>query len=362
MKLKKILAVLLMLACVFALASCGNQSENPSTTNPNTTTTVAQTTTSPFKQPEKTGVTIEGKSVFNKIDYTVYIPASYNSNEKTPLVMALHGGLQGTGALDQPRTVFADFIGLNEYADEYGFIAVYPRQSMENHFYGVDYWNWYSQQNRTDAEPQALYDILCEVKDEYNIDESNVFVCGFSAGGAMAEIMAVTYPEVFAGCASVAGVSYKACEAANSVAVQTMGPTKSYEELAQEIITGMGSSAQLRKLLVINGTDDTMVNPSNSVAAANAWSIAMKGIDSSIDTQVKTETAPGKNDVSYTKDIYASLNGEEICTHYQIDGMGHLWPGAKVGVSLDPFYGSDFAFDGGLNASELICQFFGLSK
>lgn len=353
MKLRRILSVLLVLILVVALASCGNQNENQTTT---------QTTTSPFTQPEKTGVTVEGKSVFNNIDYTIYIPASYNSNEKTPLVMALHGGLQGTGAIDQPRTVFADFIGLNKYADEHGFITVYPRQSMTNHFYGVDYWNWYSQQERADAEPKALYDIICEIKDEYNVDESNVFVCGFSAGAAMAEIMAVTYPDVFAGCASVAGVSYKACGAVDSVTVQTQGPTKTYEELAQEITTGMGDKAQLKKLLVINGTEDVMVNPVNSLAAANAWTIAMKGIDANVDTQIKTENATDKNDVTYTKSVYATLNGEEICTHYQINDMGHLWPGANVGVSLDPFYGMDFAFDGGIDASKLICQFFGLDK
>ena len=358
MNLKKVISVLLVLACVFALASCSNQTDDQSST----TTTTQPTTTSPYKQPEETGVTVEGKNVYYNIDYTVYIPSSYNSNQQTPLIMALHGGLQGTGAIDGPRTLFADFLGLNDYADKYGIIVVYPRQSVENHFYRVDYWNWYGQQNRTDDEPKALYDILCEVKSEYNIDQSNTYICGFSAGAAMAEIMAVTYPETFAGCCMVAGVSYKACQQVDSVTVQTMGPTKTSEELAQEITNGMGSNAALRKLLVINGTDDAMVSPKNSLAAADAWTIAMKGIDTKLDTQLKEESATGKNDVSYSKSVYASLNGEEICTHYQINGMGHLWPGAKLGVSLDPFYGTDFAFDGGIDASEIMCQFFGLDK
>ncbi|MBR5774162.1 MAG: PHB depolymerase family esterase [Clostridia bacterium] len=350
MQLKKILCVLLAFACVISLAACAADTDN---------TTV--TTTSPFAQPEKTGVTVEGKSVFYNIDYTLYIPASYNSNKKTPLIMALHGGLQGTGAIDGPRTLFADFIGLNEYADEHGFMVIYPRQSTSNHFYGIDYWSWFSNQDRTSDEPKALYDILCEVKDEYNVDESKTYICGFSAGAAMAEIMAVTYPEVFAGCASVAGVPYKACGAVDSVVVQTNGPTKTNEELAQEIITAMGDKARASKLLVINGTADVMVNTANSAAMASSWTIAMEKIDSNVKSNGKSNEAVGNNNVSYKKTVYASLNGEEICTHYEIENMGHLWPGAKVGVSLDPFYGTDFAFDGGIDTSKVICEFFGLA-
>ncbi len=357
MNFRKILSVLLVIACVIALASCGNQNETQTTTQ-----TATQTTTSPFNQPEKTGVTVEGKNIINKIDYTVYIPKNYNANEKTPVIMALHGGFQGTGAIDAPRTLFADFIGLNEYADQYGFIVVYPRQSTENHFFGIDYWNWYGQYLRDDNEPKALYDIICEVKDEYNVDENNVFVCGFSAGGAMAEIMAVTYPDVFAGCASIAGLSYKACGVADSVAVQTNGPTKTNDELAQEIINGMGDKAQVRRLLVINGTDDIAVNPLNATAASSAWAIAMEKIDSNVKSNGKYSTNVGDNNIEYKKTVYASLNGEEICTHYEVITMGHLWPGANIGVSLDPFYGSDFAFDGGIDASQIICQFFGLDK
>lgn len=356
MKLTKILSVILALACVLALTACGNQSETQTTTAADTTTTAPTT-------PDDKGKTVEGKSVFSKIDYTVYIPSTYNPDEAMPMVMALHGGYQGTLVADKSnRTLFADFTGLNEYAEKYGFIVVYPRQEASNHFYGIDYWNWDTQRSRDDIEPKALYDIVCEVKGEYSIDESNVFICGFSAGAAMAEIVAVTYPEVFSGCCILAGLSYKANEVSNAVIIQSLGPTKTNDELAQEILTGMGSSKQLKKLLVVTGTEDTMVNPKNATAAANAWATAMESIDSSLDTNITTETAIGENNVGYTKSVYASLNGEEICTLYEIDGMNHFWPGAVQGISIDPLYNVDFAFDGGINLNEVMCEFFGLDK
>lgn len=369
MKLTKILSVILALSCVLALVACGNQSKTQTTTSTvadTTTTTASSTTTTTTVAPPTSnlkGKTIEGKSVFSKIDYTAYIPSTYNPDEAMPMVMALHGGYQGTLIADKSnRTLFADFTGLNNYAEQYGFIVVYPRQEASNHFYGIDYWNWYSQQDRDDIEPKALYDIVCEVKGEYNIDESNVFICGFSAGAVMAEIVAVTYPEVFTGCCILAGVSYKANEASNAVVVQTSGPNKTNEQLAQEIITGMGSNKQIKKLLVVTGTEDIMVNPKNATAAASAWAIAMKSVKSSLNTNIKTETAIGENNVGYTKSVYASLNGEEICTLYEIDGMNHFWPGAVPGISIDPAFNTDFAFDGGINLNEVMCEFFGLDK
>lgn len=368
MKLRKILSIMLALTCILSLVACGNQSDNQTTTISDTTTTTTSdsattTTTTPPPVSDLKGKTVEGKSVFNNIDYTVYIPSTYTPDEAMPMVMALHGGGQGTYMVSTDnRTLFADFTGLNNYAEKYGFIVVYPRQSTANHSFGLDYWSWYNQQDRDDAEPKALYDIVCEVKGEYNIDESNVFVFGFSAGAAMAENIAVNYSEVFAGCCILAGLSYKVCEPKNATAVQAAGPIKTNGELAQEITTGMGDNKQIKKLLVITGTTDIMVSPKNATAAADAWAIAMKSINSSLDTSITAETVTGENNVSYTKSVYAALNGEEICTLYEIDGMNHQYPGAVPGVSIDPFYNADFAFDGGINLSEVMCEFFGLNK
>lgn len=400
MKLKKILSIMLALACILSLVACGDISEDliidedytyttrtttvPTTTKRNTstavttngsssssttagagssttTTTTTTTTATTTAKPNPTGKTVNGKSVFNNIDYTLYIPSTYKDGTDMPLVMALHGGGQGT-LMTSDRTLFANFTGLNTYAEQYGFIVVYPRQSTTNHFFGFDYWNWYNQRERNNAEPKALYDILCEVKSSYSIDDSNVFVCGFSAGAAMAANMAVTYPEVFAGCCMLAGLSYKACETNNATIVQTMGTTLTTQELANRITTGMGSNKKVGKMLIVTGTTDVMVNPSNSTSAADAWATAMKSINSSLNTTKTTKTSVGINNVEYTKSVYAKLGGEEICTLYEIKGMSHQWPGAVSGVSVVPSFGGDLAFNGGINLSKVMCEFFGLDK
>ena len=51
--------------------------------------------------------------------YIVHVPSSYDGSKPMPVVLVFHGG--GSNAEQMIR-----FCGLNEKADEVGFIAVYP--------------------------------------------------------------------------------------------------------------------------------------------------------------------------------------------------------------------------------------------
>ena len=350
MKLKTVTALILAILCLFSLVSCG-----PTNTN--------QTTTSPeYTQPAKTGGVVEGKSTFNNIDYTLYIPSSYKASENIPMLVALHGGGQGTmGDAKNNRHFFADYTGLNTVAEKYGFIVVYPRQSTLNN-YTYDYWNWYIQQSRTSKEPKAIYDIVNEVKHSYSIDNSRVFICGISAGAAMAQVLAVTYTDVFAGCCSVAGITYKSGNIASTSKLQAEGPSIENSVITNNIFNYLGNDKKVTKLLVVTGTADTRVHPKNSLVMAQTWAGAMQKINPSVDTQLSSESLTGINGVAYTRSVHATLNGEEICTLYEIDGMGHSWPGSNLGVSISITSGQDLGYKGGIDLNEVMCDFFGLNK
>lgn len=350
MKLKTVTALLLAILCLFSLVSC----------SPTDTT---QTTSPPeYTQPAKTGGVVEGKSVFNNIDYTIYVPTSYRVDESIPMLVALHGGGQGTmGAANSNRQFFADYTGLNTVAEKYGFIVVYPRQSILNN-YTYDYWNWYIQQSRDSKEPKAIFDIVNEVKHSYSIDNSRVFICGISAGAAMAQIIAVTYTDVFAGCCSVAGITYKSGSIASTTQLQEKGPTIENSVIIGNICNSLGNDKKATKLLVVTGTADTRVHPKNSLVMAQTWAGAMQKINSAVNTQVSSETLTGIDGVEYTKSIYATLNGEELCTLYEIDGMGHSWPGSNMGISISITSGQDLGYKGGIDLNEVMCEFFGLNK
>src|SRR5689334_1269012 len=51
--------------------------------------------------------------------YLVHIPPQYDANKPTPVVLSFHGG--GSNAEQMVR-----FCGLNDKADQAGFVVVYP--------------------------------------------------------------------------------------------------------------------------------------------------------------------------------------------------------------------------------------------
>ena len=348
---------LFLVLAFLALTSCSSSG--------NSQITSSVTTEQSFTLPEQTGVTVSGKSVFNKIQYSVFIPSSYTPDKATAMILALHGGGQGSyGQAKENPSLFADYTRLNECAEKYGVIIVYPRQSTENHMMGLDYWNWYLMQEKDSAEPRALSGIVGEVKKTYNIDEQKVFVCGLSAGAAMAEIMLINYAQVFAGGCCVAGITYKSYAGiADATNAQQDGPTVPDELVADRIanvLRNKGRSAT-PKMLVAVGDSDGTVNPLNSITMANSWALAVNEINESIDIKKNSETLDGINGVSYTRTVCASLNGEELCVLIEVHGMDHSWPGSVSGISTGRISGKDLGFTGGIDMNEEMFKFFGLT-
>lgn len=354
MKHKTVTAILLTILCLLSLVSCtpGNSGNPP-----------IQTTTKTYAQPEQTGVVVNGTSVFSNVDYTLYIPSSYSVDKEIPLLVALHGGGQGTmnDAKDN-RQFFADYTGLNTVAEKYGFIVAYPRQSTKNHSYGYDYWNWYLQDSRTSKEPAAINSVVGEIKREYRIDNNRVFICGLSAGAAMAQIIAINYSNIYAGCCAVAGLTFKSSSIYELNELQANGPTLDNDHIATRIYDAMGYGRRTLKMLVVTGTEDTRVNPKNSLVMAQTWATTMNKINPSVSTEVISETHTGIDGVDYVKSVHATLDGEELCTLYEVVGMGHSWPGSNMGISISITSGQDLGYKGGIDLNEVICEFFGLNK
>lgn len=150
-------------------------------------------------------ITVDGK----ERQFDVYTPRGYDGSTPMP-VMYVMAGVTGEG--DQPGFMPYD-TGLNQIADQEGFIVVYVyADSVDMPVVPipprVDSWN--SPGVGLVAERPEYDDVnyvsavIDKVNDNYNINEGAEFIVGFSEGGEMAQHVAATLG-TFEGVASVHG-------------------------------------------------------------------------------------------------------------------------------------------------------------
>lgn len=120
---------------------------------------------------------------------------------KTPLVVVLHGCTQNAAAYDHGS-------GWSKLSEEKGFAVLFPEQQRANNANLCFNWFEPADTRRDQGEALAIREMIGHVIESQGIDPERVFITGLSAGGAMANVMLATYPELFAGGAIIGGLPY----------------------------------------------------------------------------------------------------------------------------------------------------------
>ncbi|SBT43614.1 extracellular catalytic domain type 1 short-chain-length polyhydroxyalkanoate depolymerase [Micromonospora narathiwatensis] len=249
-------------------------------------------------------------------DYHGYLPSTYRTGTPIPLLVALHGCTENDVGFDL-------LTGLSALAERRGFLVVFPDQSTFAN--PAQCWNWplSINQHRGLGEPSIIAGITNLMRSRYTVDPARVYVTGVSAGGVMSMIMAVTYPDLYAAAATVAGCEYE-CDV-----LRLRTPDQAGLDAWRE----MGSRARPVPVLVFQGGADLVVPPVTADRIVGQWAqtddLAIDGRDdddvTATPTLVERGQVPGGR--SFTHSIHRGPDGTVLIEKYLIDGAGHVYPG-----------------------------------
>lgn len=256
--------------------------------------------------------------------YKLYIPSSYK-DEPLPLVVMLHGCTQNPDD-------FAAGTGMNKLAEENNCFVVYPAQAKGAN--GSQCWNWFetAHQRRDDGEPSIIADITREIIRTHKVDSSRIYVAGLSAGGAMAAVMAASYPDLFTAVGIHSGLPHGVAHDMPS-AFAAMKHRKAKGPMAKVQPSMPKPFATLVPAIVFHGDRDTTVHPANGDQVLMQCFPAAAEKNSRIDVQ-KGEAPNGR---MYTKTIVRNTQDTVVAEKWIVHGAGHAWSGgSSQGSYTDP--------------------------
>lgn len=266
------------------------------------------------------------------VKYKLYLPPGAR-NRPLPLVVMLHGCTQNPDD-------FAIGTAVNDCAREQGFAVLYPAQSAEANPQRC--WSWFKRdhQSRGSGEPALLASLTTSVVKSARLDAARVYVAGLSAGGAMADILAAAYPDIFAAVAVHSGLPRGAATHVTGAfaAMKNGAPQRAFSA------TGPASAARnATPAIVFHGDQDQTVSPKNGAQIVAAALAAFGGDNAKYGTLIapRREEGVSAGGRRYARTMHMTTSGDTVVEEWVMHGAGHAWSGGSPKGSYTDMSGPD---------------------
>jgi len=255
------------------------------------------------------------------LGYELYVPSTYRAGTPMPLVVALHG-------CTETADVYRQLSGWDALAEAKGFIVAFPQQTSGRNY--MSCWNWFrsSDMQRGSGEPSMIAGMATSLRQKYSVNSRRVYAAGFSAGGAMANVMGATYPDLFAAVGVGSGCEYNGLPC---VGWQGPDPTQT----GAQAYHAMGAQARVMPAIIFQGDADKTVAPANAPLIVREWQVTDDYADdgslngSIPQSPMKTSWGRVSGGRSYTVASYGDGHGKELIQYWLVRGMNHAWSGGN---------------------------------
>jgi poly(hydroxyalkanoate) depolymerase family esterase len=288
-------------------------------------------------------------------NYRLYIPAA--TIENRPLLVMIHG-------CRQDAATFAEATRMNALADQHGFAVLYPDQTEVANPHQC--WNWFETETLAGrGETAILLTMIDRAVKRAGADAENVVIAGLSSGGAMAALLAFSYPERFSSVAVHSGLApHTADTVTSALAVMRDGADLDIAALTKRY----WREHQLPPppLLVIHGDADDRVHTKNADQLFDLWAslnqaetpnpLPRKQQDFNATTRQRAYRVVSIAAAASAPDQRGSHNtqGFKLAESVRVKGLEHAWSGGNAALPFNDAMGPD--------ASKMIVAFAGLDK
>lgn len=293
------------------------------------------------------GVTLPAR----RMTYYLYLPSHFpttaarDSQAGTwPMIVMLHG-------CEQTAPEFAQGTGMNRLAEKRGYAVLYAQQSLRSH--PKRCWKWYDKVTQDGGgDAKMIAGMIDNVAGKYPIDRTRIYICGMSAGAALADIVALNYPELIAAVGIHSGPMFGAGHnPLGAFGVMQHGAITRVAPAISEVLRRNPAFPPMPTLL-IQGLSDMIVRPINQAQLVQQCLLLNRlGPGSTSSVQYKPAgRSDGRNPANAYETQDFRLRKRLLLRVVTIAGLEHAWSGGDGKLAFNSSAKPD--------ASQMLLAFF----